>query len=354
METLINNFANKRASVITGIALACAMGFFISRFVIAHEIKQWLTGISLIVSLLTSLLVATYYKSRRNKITRTQFWKYAIGAFIAFVITLAVFFTFYGSFEKHLQVNVDMGQHHYEPRDSVFIKGLYYTKEVKREISRMKQINPGGQINLDVVFSRSNREIDNVWNPTSRMLAQSLVLIIFILLMSLFVTASTFTVEILMEEKVAAITTEFNPGIFKNDTLLIFISHSSLDATIAFAIVSQLEENGFKCWIAPRDIPTGSSYAASIVQGIKHSQIMVVVFSDAANKSDAVVNEIENAVAQKLRLIPFKIDNEEYSDSLEYYLRTKQAVNAYDTSLDEAIDELVISIQKKTAQITSA
>lgn len=354
MATPTNHFANKRASVITGIALAIAMGFFISRFVIAHEIKQWLIGISLIVSLLTSLLVATYYKSRRNKITRTRFWKYAIGAFIAFILALAAFFIFYGSFEKRMQVNVDIGQHKYETRDSVFIKGLYYTKEVKREIYQMKQNNPGGQINLDVVFSRSNREIDNVWNPTSRMLAQSLVLIIFILLMSLFITASTFTVEILMEEKVTAITTDFHPEISKNDMPLIFISHSSLDATIAFTIVSRLEESGFKCWIAPRDIPTGAPYAASIVQSIKHSQIMVVVFSDAANKSDAIVNEIENAIAQKLRLIPFKLDNEEYSDSLEYYLRTKQAVNAYDKSLDDAIDELVISIQKKTGQTTPA
>lgn len=314
---------------------------------------QWLTGISISVSLLTSLLVATYYKSRRNKLTRTRFWKYSISTFIAFILALVAFFIFYNSFEKKLQVNVDLGNHKYDIRDSVFIKGLYYTKEVRNEIARMKQNNPDGQLNFDVVFSRSNREINNVWSPTSRELAQVVILIIFILLISSFVTAITFTAEILKEEKDVTIVTSSQQAVSGNEAPLVFISHSSIDADIANTIVTRLEESDMHCWIAPRDIPTGAPYAASIIQGIKHSQLMVVVFSGASNKSDAVVNEIEKASGEKIRIIPFKIDNEEYSDSLEYYLRTKQAIIAYDKSLDEGIDLLIASIQKSTSQSKS-
>lgn len=329
------------------------MALFISRFIHAHEIKQWLTGVSLSVSLLTSLLVATYYKSRRNKLTRARFWKYSIFTFIAFILTLAAFFIFYSSFEKNLQVNVLLEKHDYDIRDSVFIKGLYYTKDVKNEIARMKQNNPDGQINFDVVFNRSNREIENVWSTTSRELAQVVILIIFILLISSFVTASTLTTEILKEEKDVTIVTSSQQLVPGNNIPLVFISHSSLDAVIANTIVTRLEESNMHCWIAPRDIPTGVPYAASIIQGIKHSQLMVVVFSESSNKSDAVINEIEKASAEKIRIIPFKIDNEEYSDSLEYYLRTKQAINAYDKSLDEGIDDLIASIQKNTSQAKS-
>ena len=39
----------------------------------------------------------------------------------------------------------------------------------------------------------------------------------------------------------------------------IFISHSSKNKPIADALVAALEKAGLGCWIAPRNIPTGSN-----------------------------------------------------------------------------------------------
>lgn len=127
-----------------------------------------------------------------------------------------------------------------------------------------------------------------------------------------------------------------------------FICHSSEDADIAKRIVSRLETAGIPCWIAPRNIPPGLTYAASIVQGIKASAFLIFLFTKASNKSEAVVNEIENAMALKVPIIPFRIDNIAYSDSLEYYLRSKQAVNAWSKPLEAAIDELITYIHSST------
>ncbi len=43
----------------------------------------------------------------------------------------------------------------------------------------------------------------------------------------------------------------------------IFISYSSKDKKIAFALCHFLEKNGLHCWIAPRNIRVGKDYAES-------------------------------------------------------------------------------------------
>ena len=68
---------------------------------------------------------------------------------------------------------------------------------------------------------------------------------------------------------------------------------------------------------SPRNIQFGTTYAAAIVQGIKKSNLFIFIFSKSANQSDAVINEIENANALKIPIIPFKVEKEQYSDSLD-------------------------------------
>jgi len=117
-------------------------------------------------------------------------------------------------------------------------------------------------------------------------------------------------------------------------------------------IVAHLEQQGISCWIAPRNIPLGANYQASIIQGIRKSTLLIFVFTISSNESDAIVYEIEKANAQKIPIIPFKIDNIPYSDSLEYFLRSKQATMAYNSSIDMAISELASHIKNYQLQAT--
>lgn len=71
----------------------------------------------------------------------------------------------------------------------------------------------------------------------------------------------------------------------------IFISHSSRDAVIAGQICEQLEKNGAKCFIAPRDIRPGKEYAEEIINGIDQSAAMVLLMSQNANGSPHVLRE---------------------------------------------------------------
>src|SRR5689334_11154205 len=94
-------------------------------------------------------------------------------------------------------------------------------------------------------------------------------------------------------------------------TVDIFISHSSIDRKLGYALCDYLEARGLTCWIAPRDInkKAGASYGESIIEGICSSRMMVVIFNRNAAESTFVQNEIERAFHYKLIIMPFKIDD---------------------------------------------
>lgn len=107
----------------------------------------------------------------------------------------------------------------------------------------------------------------------------------------------------------------------------IFLSHSSKNAKEAEAVCKVLEQAGHKCFLAPRDIPSGREYAEEIVNGIDSSSAVVLLLSEAANSSPHVLREIERAVSKKLSIIVYKLEDVELSKSMEYFLMTHQWVN---------------------------
>ena len=120
----------------------------------------------------------------------------------------------------------------------------------------------------------------------------------------------------------------------------VFISHSSADSKLAYAMCDYLEEKGLRCWIAPRDIPGGVKYGKSIIMGIKTCKIMVVLFNNNANDSEGVETELERAFHYKLTLIPFKLDETIPSDSLEFSFGSFQWLDATKGNPEDHFDLL--------------
>lgn len=108
----------------------------------------------------------------------------------------------------------------------------------------------------------------------------------------------------------------------------IFISHSSKEAEAAKRICEILEENGKKCFLAPRDIRAGREYAEEIINGIDQSETMLLLMSEAANRSPHVLREVERAVSKSIPILVYKLEEVELSKSMEYFLMTHQWVNA--------------------------
>src|SRR6516225_8934968 len=85
----------------------------------------------------------------------------------------------------------------------------------------------------------------------------------------------------------------------------VFVSYSAADRAPAFSVVEGLESRGIRCWVAPRDIPPGSEYGEEIVEAIKGSRILVLIFSAQANSSPHVRREVERAVSARRAILPF-------------------------------------------------
>ena len=110
--------------------------------------------------------------------------------------------------------------------------------------------------------------------------------------------------------------------------MYVFISHSSSDAKVAKELCGLLEENGHKCFLAPRDIRSGYQYAEEIMNGIERSDVMLLLMSNTANQSPHVLREVERAVSKHIPLVVYKLEAVDLSKSMEYFLMSHQWVSA--------------------------
>lgn len=120
----------------------------------------------------------------------------------------------------------------------------------------------------------------------------------------------------------------------------VFISHSATDKKLAVALCNFLEKKNLKCWIGPRDVQAGKDYARSIIEAIRDSSIMIVLFTGASNVSIHVRNEVERAFNLRLPIVPFRTEDIMLSESLEYFLSATHWLDAVDRKPGAYFDDL--------------
>ena len=125
----------------------------------------------------------------------------------------------------------------------------------------------------------------------------------------------------------------------------IFISYSSKDKEITDKVVGSIENAGFKCWIAPRDISPGVLFAESIVNAISSASLFVIVFSKHSDQSQQVLKEVDRAVNINIPIIPFRIEPLMPSKSMEYYLCNTHWLDAFD--INNGIKKIIMACKEK-------
>jgi hypothetical protein len=105
-------------------------------------------------------------------------------------------------------------------------------------------------------------------------------------------------------------------------------------------LCAHIERDLAPCWIAPRDVAPGVDYGTSIVQGIKGSRLVLLVFSTSANASPHVAREVTIAISNNIPIVPFCIDRTEPSGHFEYVLATPHRVLVDDGPLDAYLPKL--------------
>ena len=124
----------------------------------------------------------------------------------------------------------------------------------------------------------------------------------------------------------------------------VFISYKSEDAEMASWVRTVLETNGVSCWMAPADIPGGSSYAVEIPLAIQSCRVLVLVLSGKAQDSKWIPRELDTAINAGKTIMPFMVENIPLKDDFNFYLSNVQRYSAYE-SKTKAVGKMLAEIQ---------
>jgi len=125
-----------------------------------------------------------------------------------------------------------------------------------------------------------------------------------------------------------------------------FISYASQDAAVANSLVEVLEQQGVRCWIAPRDVIPGSLYADGIVRAINAASVFVLVLSAHAVGSAHVGKEIERASSKRRPIIAVHTDSARLTPAFEYFLSESQWIELAPGDTDTAAAKLVVAVRR--------
>lgn len=126
----------------------------------------------------------------------------------------------------------------------------------------------------------------------------------------------------------------------------VMISHAQEDRAIADAVCGSLEAQGIRCWIAPRDVRAGRLWKQEIIDAIGGCRVMVLIFSDVANRSDHVPSEVSLAAQARKTIIPLRIEDVMPAGTLQYDLAQVHWLDAFDPPRDARIGELVRNVSE--------
>lgn len=130
-----------------------------------------------------------------------------------------------------------------------------------------------------------------------------------------------------------------------------FVSHSSEDKQFSDALVHHLESRSIRCWVAPRDVPPGKSYAEAILDGLKESKVMVLVLTASASGSPHVEREVERALNLGKSVIPVRAEDVMPSGALDYFISSVHWIDAFEAPLEPHFEKLADHIAPMIKQV---
>jgi len=130
----------------------------------------------------------------------------------------------------------------------------------------------------------------------------------------------------------------------------VFVSYSNKDKVIADSVIAAMEQNGIRCWYAPRDIKPGEDWGRAISSAIEKSKVFLVIFSNYSNRSQRVLDEVNLAISNQAVILPFRIENLEPDGAMRLHLSSRHWLDAYEPSWESHIKSLVknVSINLET------
>ncbi len=120
----------------------------------------------------------------------------------------------------------------------------------------------------------------------------------------------------------------------------VFVCHSSRDRARVEPLVRFVETAGWKCWMAPRDVPPGVEYAQAIVEAIDGCGLMLFAATAAADASPQVRRELERATSRGTTLLVARLEDYELSKAVQYYVGQVQWLELWQRAPEDGREAL--------------
>ena len=130
----------------------------------------------------------------------------------------------------------------------------------------------------------------------------------------------------------------------------VFISYSRKDSEVVTRFAKEISAAGYSVWMDVDGIESGDEFKKKIVSAIKESQIFVFFSSKFSNMSPWTVKEVNVAVNLKKTIIPIKLDNAVYDDSILFDLAGLDYIQCNNDRDSVAISKLAGVLKKKIGQ----
>src|SRR5580658_4893546 len=137
------------------------------------------------------------------------------------------------------------------------------------------------------------------------------------------------------------------PGVTPDSAGDVFVSYASQNAATANALVTALERQGLKCWIAPRDVAPGALYADEIINAINGTKVLVLVLSENAVASPHVGKELERASSKRKPIVTLRTDTALLTTAFEYFLSESQWIDIAADGTEIAFGKVVTAVRRR-------
>ncbi len=124
----------------------------------------------------------------------------------------------------------------------------------------------------------------------------------------------------------------------------VYISHAEQDEELAKLVCSALEAADLKCWTAARNLRPNRDRQAAVKEAIGASRIVIVIYTDNANRANEMPSELNFATNARVKIIPFMMDDTPPVGVMQYYLSDTQWLEADKPPTNEQLNNLVTTV----------
>jgi hypothetical protein len=126
----------------------------------------------------------------------------------------------------------------------------------------------------------------------------------------------------------------------------VFISHAGPDKGAAESLCEELEKQGLRCWIAPRNVRPGFNYPEEIIEGVIRSKSLLLILSENTESAGYVENEVERAKSYGRKIYTVRLDDVSIPKNLELFLGLPQWIDSWAVDYPERIQQIVANLKQ--------